>query len=327
MKRSLLKLSALPLLTLVTSNLYADNAPTWGGIFKQIISLPVDVAKEVATGVLEGAKSSVTYNNQSSSSGTTTNSYDSESNIDPIVVGNNKDIIRIDNNAQAMLFAMAYYADHDPSKLTPENVTYTLDDSDYRVKYMPDIQTLLDKYTRETNVFTKQQLSNQLTASIKPYYQKYRGFSKVIVKAPVSLDKNRLSISHYDLKTKSFYIDFNPSDPRAVCHPGGFAELSQSRAFGVYDKLKISTANFDQQTDRMAYDKNNCIAYIPDQNLANKIESLISSNQLKNKDISVIRLSKVSKNDRGTFYFQALQEVLQITDPATGNVLYSKRII
>lgn len=243
-------------------------------------------------------------------------------NLNPVIGGPNNDVVRIENPYQATFFAMAYYKDHIPSKLTPKTIYHALGSLwiNHRTEYpSKELNNIYQIYNGESDVFKRQQQENSISQKISPYYEKYRGYSKVFLTTTV-FEHYRpglypLLLSHYNLETKSFRL--------------GYSSVDCPMAEEVINKL--SNAAIDNSTGIFFYNmpmfmkKEACDLYVPDQAVAQRIEYLISNNKLSNSDIKLSVLSNVVFNPQNNqYYFVPQEAILQIFDPITNKEIYRK---
>ena len=170
---------------------------------------------------------------------------------------------------------------------------------------------------KESNVFKRQQMEKEIEQLVRPYYQPFRGYSKVATKAVVGTF-SQLTISHYDINTKSFFI-MSPSSTRSICDAD-----RNAREF-----LSFMPSYSNIQTSKSVLNDEACYVKVLDQTVAMKVESLISEGKLSNKDIYTLVFSHVEplQGQPNAYYFKPIQEFLFVDDPNTRKPLIVKSLL
>lgn len=222
----------------------------------------------------------------------------------------NGDTLLIRNPIEKLLYEFAAVEDRNPSLLTGKKIYDTLE-YNQSLLYGPEtsyLRKLYESYKSDSNTFSRQDKENTILQKIRPLYQAYRGYNKVIMISELG-SKDFVPISHYDLDTKSFYV--SRSNNKFCSVDIGARGLFKVQFYGHHGGI------FQVKPRR----QDACQVYVPDQNLARKIESWITNRTLRNKDITVVLLARPVVDNTGLMYYFDYG-ALRIADPTAAKPTY-----
>ena len=312
MHKLLFKFFGISVLSFSANIVYAGF---FDGLIKDISSLP----NAVVEGVIGGLTSNKSNNPSSSTNSQISSNTVNTNLLKPVVVGTNKDIIQIDNKNQLFLFNLAYLSEHDPAAMSGDSIIGLINSAKQNSANI-NFDNFLNAYAFEPNTFKKQAIVQQIQNYFVPYYQGYRGYSKVVVTKSVNgpTVESSPAIQHY-----------NPNIPGFTLNVCGMID-NNSRKFlmlGDHSGFILSNNNH-YNIKQLDY----CDLKVTDINLAKYIEDMLSSEMLTGKHVTITSINQVvpfwlKPQTRYGFQFKPIQEQLQIIDPKSGKIIYSKQIL